>query len=218
MSGSPPAPPASPFPATRSCTPSGAPAGISTCKVDIVSTRPVPSHVVHGVSAHCLRPPHFGQVVMLMNWENPRDWLRLPWPWPLHVGHVTRRPPFAPVPRHTSQGAARGTWSSLRVPPRRSSRETAIVTWRSRPRRGPLCRWRPPKKFSKRLPPNGERPKTESMKSWSKRSRTSPAWDVRDLFDQDRKSTRLNSSHLVISYAVFCLKKKKNNHVVSLSY
>src|SRR5256885_6462579 len=27
----------------------------------------------------------------------------------------------------------------------------------------------------------------------------------------DRKSTRLNSSHLVISYAVFCLKKKKNN-------
>ena len=26
----------------------------------------------------------------------------------------------------------------------------------------------------------------------------------------DRKSTRLNSSHLVISYAVFCLKKKKH--------
>src|SRR5256885_3084934 len=29
------------------------------------------------------------------------------------------------------------------------------------------------------------------------------------LIIQDRKSTRLNSSHLVISYAVFCLKKKK---------
>src|SRR2546426_10553972 len=28
--------------------------------------------------------------------------------------------------------------------------------------------------------------------------------------NRDRKSTRLNSSHLVISYAVFCLKKKKN--------
>src|SRR2546428_7556939 len=28
----------------------------------------------------------------------------------------------------------------------------------------------------------------------------------------DRKSTRLNSSHDQISYAVFCLKKKKNNH------
>src|SRR5256885_3721851 len=27
---------------------------------------------------------------------------------------------------------------------------------------------------------------------------------------EDRKSTRLNSSHLVISYAVFCLKKKKH--------
>src|SRR5256885_13056483 len=29
---------------------------------------------------------------------------------------------------------------------------------------------------------------------------------------EDRKSTRLNSSHLVISYAVFCLKKKKDRH------
>src|SRR5437588_7323819 len=30
----------------------------------------------------------------------------------------------------------------------------------------------------------------------------------------DRKSTRLNSSHTVISYAVFCLKKKKKNNVL----
>src|SRR5256885_11181665 len=30
------------------------------------------------------------------------------------------------------------------------------------------------------------------------------------LRSPDRKSTRLNSSHLVISYAVFCLEKKKN--------
>src|SRR2546426_8595241 len=30
---------------------------------------------------------------------------------------------------------------------------------------------------------------------------------------QDRKSTRLNSSHLVISYAVFCLKKKKKTNL-----
>src|SRR5438034_4433589 len=29
---------------------------------------------------------------------------------------------------------------------------------------------------------------------------------------RDRKSTRLNSSHTVISYAVFCLKKKNNKH------
>src|SRR6266850_3454456 len=32
---------------------------------------------------------------------------------------------------------------------------------------------------------------------------------------RDRKSTRLNSSHLVISYAVFCLKKKKNYLVLT---
>src|SRR3712207_7133727 len=32
----------------------------------------------------------------------------------------------------------------------------------------------------------------------------------RGLLDEDRKSTRLNSSHANISYAVFCLKKKNN--------
>src|SRR5260221_7271473 len=42
---------------------------------------------------------------------------------------------------------------------------------------------------------------------------------VRDVFvlRLDRKSTRLNSSHTVISYAVFCLKKKNNmsdEHVI----
>src|SRR3989454_6619034 len=35
--------------------------------------------------------------------------------------------------------------------------------------------------------------------------------------DRDRKSTRLNSSHLVISYAVFCLKKKKKQSVTERS-
>src|SRR5258708_13822767 len=33
--------------------------------------------------------------------------------------------------------------------------------------------------------------------------------EVRKVWHQDRKSTRLNSSHQIISYAVFCLKKKK---------
>src|SRR5205807_8920608 len=39
-----------------------------------------------------------------------------------------------------------------------------------------------------------------------------PAGDAghREPVPRDRKSTRLNSSHLVISYAVFCLKKKKH--------
>src|SRR2546429_1022383 len=34
---------------------------------------------------------------------------------------------------------------------------------------------------------------------------------------RDRKSTRLNSSHGYISYAVFCLKKKKKKHQVTLT-
>src|SRR5690606_40457397 len=39
---------------------------------------------------------------------------------------------------------------------------------------------------------------------------------VMDLWITDRKSTRLNSSHVKISYAVFCLKKKKRykNHLI----
>src|SRR5256885_8105547 len=41
--------------------------------------------------------------------------------------------------------------------------------------------------------------------------------EQRALHEQalDRKSTRLNSSHLVISYAVFCLKKKKQNYIAA---
>src|SRR5699024_11670022 len=35
---------------------------------------------------------------------------------------------------------------------------------------------------------------------------------VTSLTEQDRKSTRLNSSHVSISYAVFCLKKKTTTH------
>src|SRR3712207_6865080 len=36
--------------------------------------------------------------------------------------------------------------------------------------------------------------------------------------EEDRKSTRLNSSHANISYAVFCLKKKKNKHSYAISH
>src|SRR2546426_9281789 len=41
---------------------------------------------------------------------------------------------------------------------------------------------------------------------------TIPTLNVR--YEGDRKSTRLNSSHLVISYAVFCLKKKKKRESI----
>src|SRR5690242_21023347 len=36
---------------------------------------------------------------------------------------------------------------------------------------------------------------------------------LRRHLGEDRKSTRMNSSHMSISYAVFCLKKKKKTHV-----
>src|SRR5256885_10523941 len=41
----------------------------------------------------------------------------------------------------------------------------------------------------------------------------SPSSARKSEIGEDRKSTRLNSSHLVISYAVFCLKKKYHQHV-----
>src|SRR2546429_2344971 len=56
----------------------------------------------------------------------------------------------------------------------------------------------------------------------------SPGWPVRrnsssgcppatrPLFKRDRKSTRLNSSHGYISYAVFCLKKKKKKKYTTI--
>src|SRR5437763_12554553 len=45
---------------------------------------------------------------------------------------------------------------------------------------------------------------------------TAPAWaePLHVAFGQDRKSTRLNSSHRCISYAVFCLKKKKHGELL----
>src|SRR6266496_2538564 len=61
---------------------------------------------------------------------------------------------------------------------------------------------------------------SSSSKATPTASASAPAW-VSGLEQQrngqwrtvrDRKSTRLNSSHVEISYAVFCLKKKKNPH------
>src|SRR5699024_12694205 len=64
---------------------------------------------------------------------------------------------------------------------------------RSRPERP--CRVRPARNLSAAL------------------NRPPPAAVIRcpDGWSADRKSTRLNSSHVSISYAVFCLKKKKEN-------
>src|ERR1017187_9262406 len=57
--------------------------------------------------------------------------------------------------------------------------------------------------FRSRFPPRGR-----FWASWA-----SCAWPAANT---DRKSTRLNSSHRCISYAVFCLKKKKNYQVIDL--
>src|SRR3712207_7340502 len=46
-------------------------------------------------------------------------------------------------------------------------------------------------------------------------ARTGHFLEAVDSFVEDRKSTRLNSSHANISYAVFCLKKKKQNTPIS---
>src|SRR3712207_6966476 len=50
----------------------------------------------------------------------------------------------------------------------------------------------------------------------ARRSRRAREANGRGRVEEDRKSTRLNSSHANISYAVFCLKKKKNDqsHIV----
>src|SRR5260221_3636196 len=42
--------------------------------------------------------------------------------------------------------------------------------------------------------------------------------EILGVEDQDRKSTRLNSSHTVISYAVFCLKKKKAHALTPVTH
>src|SRR2546422_8336107 len=62
------------------------------------------------------------------------------------------------------------------------------------------------------------RPSSSARRSSSNsESPCSRAWSRRDR--QDRKSTRLNSSHGYISYAVFCLKKKKKktNEIIVIS-
>src|SRR5476649_2991003 len=56
-------------------------------------------------------------------------------------------------------------------------------------------------------------PYTTLFRSWEAPGYEVPFVEVSRSEDVlDRKSTRLNSSHTVISYAVFCLKKKKTNH------
>src|SRR2546430_13332672 len=51
--------------------------------------------------------------------------------------------------------------------------------------------------------------KPEALREGERLAEDADHADERRVGDEDRKSTRLNSSHSQISYAVFCLKKKK---------
>src|SRR5256885_9420681 len=55
---------------------------------------------------------------------------------------------------------------------------------------------------------NGSQALAERAGAFAQRRAADGATNSRSWLIQDRKSTRLNSSHLVISYAVFCLQKK----------
>src|SRR2546430_10145215 len=66
-------------------------------------------------------------------------------------------------------------------------------------------------------PPISRLPRTENMTAGSVGARAAPRTPAivqsksKKAWAKDRKSTRLNSSHSQISYAVFCLKKKKDH-------
>src|SRR5690349_22903270 len=62
---------------------------------------------------------------------------------------------------------------------------------------------------STRAPRRLSRPPPPGTRRTTCRPPSTPPWRRRRPA-RDRKSTRLNSSHVEISYAVFCLKKKKN--------
>src|SRR2546429_4639367 len=53
---------------------------------------------------------------------------------------------------------------------------------------------------------------------WNRSPLQDLLWQLFSRRARDRKSTRLNSSHGYISYAVFCLKKKKNIHANNINY
>src|SRR5437870_11062851 len=67
---------------------------------------------------------------------------------------------------------------------------------------------------ARRIPKSAARPSPSWPSGAGRPPRSSPpsptAWAPARAA-RDRKSTRLNSSHVAISYAVFCLKKKKKN-------
>src|SRR5690606_41844347 len=112
-----------------------------------------------------------------------------------HARHVPLR-----LPRISRQTSFLSLW--IRRPPR----STASPTRRSSDLRGPRSRQREPTRYRSRGVTIACRACSGSGADlcFGKSTQTTFA---------DRKSTRLNSSHVKISYAVFCLKKKKQHSI-----
>src|ERR1035437_5761502 len=96
------------------------------------------------------------------------------------------REAFASLVRLESRDAYRLAFSILRNPhdAEDAAQEAFVRAWRELPALRDADRWLP----------------------WFRRVTVNSALEL----NRDRKSTRLNSSHANISYAVFCLKKKKH--------
>src|SRR5207253_6922805 len=81
--------------------------------------------------------------------------------------------------------------------------------------RSPACRFQHP------APPPAHRawrhtsPRSRPGACSERRHSPAPSGPRGYASSQDRKSTRLNSSHVAISYAVFCLKKKNNDYCLA---
>src|SRR5258708_16502876 len=86
---------------------------------------------------------------------------------------------------------------------------SSIVSAHCSPKQGPMAWYRRISR-GKQAPDFCLTNRARLLSLTSHRCKSGPTWQA------DRKSTRLNSSHQIISYAVFCLKKKKQ-HLSSLT-
>src|SRR5690606_41951703 len=97
---------------------------------------------------------------------------------------------------------------SATTEPSTLSLHAALPISRPRPRKGPATA--PARSTRLRTAPARERPRERGPAvAAAQRWRARPAPPPRPRRTSDRKSTRLNSSHVKSSYAVFCLKKKR---------
>src|SRR5688572_32431037 len=76
--------------------------------------------------------------------------------------------------------------------------------------------FRSPEPARRSHPPSFTRHRGRQHHHRRARRGSDPTTSCGGWFAEDRKSTRLNSSHSQISYAVFCLKKKKKNNITTM--